>query len=73
MAAKTRWWKDGDDERVQPFKSTTKALELCPTCGQAFEVHGKVGKTLVHPGDYLITKDGGGIEVERPDPFAGVE
>jgi hypothetical protein len=64
------WWKDGDSEHVTPYKAKTKALELCTLCGQAFEVHGKVGATLVHPGDTIVSKDGGDIEVVRPDPFA---
>lgn len=74
MAAKTVWWKDGDSEHVVPASfRKPKALELCPTCGQAFEGHGRVDKTLVHPGDEIIVKDGGDIEVVRPDPFADVK
>jgi hypothetical protein len=73
MASSTVWWKDGDSEHVTPAKfRKPKALELCPTCGQAFAVHGRADGTLVHPGDTVVTKDGGDIEVHQPDPFAGV-
>jgi len=69
MAAKTIWWKMGDHARVEQNKTTTKTLDLCPECGQAYGVHGRVGETLVHPGDHIVV-DKGKTKVVRPDPFA---
>ena len=70
MAAKTIWWKMGDHDKVQPNNTKTKTHDLCPECGQAYGVHGKVGPTLVHPGDTIVVKDGGTVTVEHPDPMA---
>lgn len=70
MATHTIWWKDGDHDAVTPYRAKSKALDLCPDCGQAFEVHGKIEKTLVHPGDHIITNNDGDIYVEHPDPMA---
>lgn len=72
MASNTVWWKDGDHEKVQPYKARAKALELCPLCGAAFGIHGKVGTTLVHPGDHIVVNNSGKVSVVRPDPFADV-
>jgi hypothetical protein len=55
---------------VKPYVPAKAAdhlpTDLCPLCGQAYSVHGKVGRTLVHPGDWIITHDGGKYTVERP-------
>lgn len=69
MATNIRWWKDGDSEHVAPYQARTRALELCTDCGAPFGIHGKVGSTLVHPGDHIITNNAGDVYVETPDPF----
>lgn len=70
MASSTIWWKDGDSEHVVPNKTRMpKTLELCPLCGAAYGIHGKVGDVLVHPGDKIIVNKGK-VEVVHPDPFA---
>jgi hypothetical protein len=70
MAAKTQWWKDGDHDAVVSYAAKGKKHDLCTECGQAFGVHGKVGNVLVHPGDFVVTLDGGKHEIEHPDPMA---
>lgn len=70
MAAKMRWWKDGDHEAVVMFKPRKDRAELCEECGAPRFIHGKLGTELVHPGDYIVTLDGGDHRVERPDPLA---
>lgn len=68
MAGKTIWWKVGDHDAVEPNATRTKTHELCPECGQAYGVHGRVGDTLVHPGDAIIVNKGE-VSVKRPDPM----
>jgi hypothetical protein len=72
MAYKTRWWKDGDHEAVIMFQPRVDRAVLCADCGAPRFIHGKLKghRVLVHPGDYIVTLDGGEHRVERPDPMA---
>ena len=70
MASRTVWWKDGDVEAVQPNKTRTKTHELCPECGAAYGIHGKLDGELVHPGDTVVNLGKGNYRVEHPDPMA---
>lgn len=70
MAAKTQWWKHGDHEAVKKAQPKRGKLDLCPVCSQANEGHGRLNGDLVHPGDYILTKNGGQHEVIHPDPLA---
>jgi len=73
------------DEDGIPFESEGKVVRrfrhpgldghaLCAVCNQAWDVHGWVDSggdgQIVHPGDDVITHDGGEIEVVHPDPMA---
>lgn len=70
MASRTIWWKIGDHDEVTENKTRTKTHDLCPECGAPYGIHGKVGATLVHPGDAIIVNNKGAVRIERPDPMA---
>jgi hypothetical protein len=48
-----------------------RAHKLCDVCSSPMRNHGKVGKQIVHPGDWVtLNKGKDGYSAEHPDPMA---